>query len=152
MPRTPRYVGLRTFARLPRLEDVEAADAAILGAPLDLGSTFRTGSRYGPAAIREASLLLKPHSEPHDVFPFDDMQVVDAGRRAASPIDIAAAHATIERHARDLRARRDRDRLWGDHSVALPLLAPRPRATGPSRCCSSTPTPIPGTPTSVDTS
>ena len=119
----PRYVGLRTFARLPRLEDVEAADAAILGAPLDLGSTFRTGSQYGPAAIREASLLLKPYSEPHDVFPFDDMQVVDAGDAPASPIDIAAAHVTIERHARDLHERGAIViGLGGDHSVALPLL------------------------------
>lgn len=119
----PRYVGFRTFARLPRLEDVATADAAILGAPLDLGSTFRSGSRYGPAAIREASLLLKPYSEPHDVFPFDDMQVVDAGDAPASPIDIAAAHATIERHARDLHQQGTTViGLGGDHSVALPLL------------------------------
>jgi Arginase family/zinc-ribbon domain len=108
----PRYVGFRTFARLPRLEDVRTADAAILGAPRDLGSTFRSGSRYGPAAIREASLLLKPYSEPHDVFPFDDMQVVDAGDAPASPIDIAAAHATIERHARDLHER-------SSHAIAV---------------------------------
>jgi agmatinase len=119
----PRFVGLRTFARLPRLEDVEGADAAILGAPVDLGSTFRSGSRFGPGAIREASLLLKPYSEAHGVFPFDDMQVVDAGDAPASPIDLVDAHATIERHARDLHERGARViGLGGDHSVALPLL------------------------------
>ncbi len=75
----PRFVGLRTFARLPRLEDVESADAAILGAPVDLGTTFRGGPRFGPAGIREQSLLLKPYNEALDVFPFDSMQVVDAG-------------------------------------------------------------------------
>jgi agmatinase len=119
----PRFLGLRTFARLPRLEDVETADAAVLGAPLDLGTTFRAGPRFGPAGIREASLLLKPYSEPLDVFPFDDLQVVDAGDAPASPIDIIEAHATIEAEARALH-----DRgitvigLGGDHSVALPLL------------------------------
>ena len=119
----PRFVGLRTFARLPRVEDVEGADAAILGAPIDLGSTFRSGSRFGPGAIREASLLLKPYSEAHDVFPFDDLQVVDAGDAPASPIDIVDAHATIERHARDLHERGATViGLGGDHSVALPLL------------------------------
>ena len=96
----PRYVGLRTFARLPRLEDVEAADAAILGAPLDLGSTFRTGSRYGPP--RSA----RPHScsslqRAARRLPLRRHAGRRRGRRAASPIDIAAAHATIERHARD---------------------------------------------------
>ena len=91
----PRFVGLRTFARLPRLEDVGSADAALLGAPIDLGATFRSGARFGPAAIREASLLLKPYSGPLDVFPFDDLQVVDAGDAPAIPIDIIAAHAAI---------------------------------------------------------
>jgi agmatinase len=119
----PRFVGLRTFARLPRLEDVSSADAAVLGAPIDLGTTFRSGARFGPAAIREASLLLKPYSEPLDVFPFDDMQVVDAGDAAAIPIDIVAAHAAIEQEARALHERETAViGLGGDHSVALPLL------------------------------
>jgi guanidinobutyrase / D-arginase len=119
----PRFVGFRTFARLPRLEDVGSADAAVLGAPIDLGTTFRSGPRFGPAAIREASLLLKPYSEPLDVFPFDDMQVADAGDAPASPIDITAAHATIEQGARELHERGIAViGLGGDHSVALPLL------------------------------
>jgi agmatinase len=119
----PRFVGLRTFARLPRFEDVGSADAAVLGAPVDLGTTFRSGARFGPAAIREASLLLKPYSEPLDVFPFDDMQVVDAGDAPAIPIDIIAAHAAIEQEARELHERETAViGLGGDHSVALPLL------------------------------
>jgi agmatinase len=119
----PRFVGFRTFARLPRLEDASHADAAILGAPIDLGTTFRSGPRFGPAAIREASLLLKPYSEPLDVSPFDDMQVVDAGDAPASPIDLVDAHTTIEKHARELHERGTAViGLGGDHSVALPLL------------------------------
>ena len=119
----PRFLGLRTFARLPRLEDVDSADVAILGAPVDLGTTFRGGPRFGPAGIREASLLLKPYNEALDVFPFDALQVVDAGDAPASPIDIIEAHATIEEHARALHERGTTViGLGGDHSVALPFL------------------------------
>jgi agmatinase len=119
----PRFLGLRTFARLPRLEDVESADVAILGAPVDLGTTFRGGPRFGPAGIREQSLLLKPYNEALGVFPFDSMQVVDAGDAPASPIDIIEAHATIEQHARALHeAGTTVIGLGGDHSVALPFL------------------------------
>ena len=56
----PRFAGLRTFARVPTLEQAGRADVAVLGAPFDGGTTFRAGSRYGPGGIREASLLLRP--------------------------------------------------------------------------------------------
>lgn len=128
----PRFVGLRTFARLPRLEDVVVADVAVLGAPVDVGTTFRGGPRFGPAAIREASLLLKPYNEPLGVFPFDEMQVVDAGDAPASPLDIIAAHRTIEQHAAALHgAGTAVIGLGGDHSVALPFLRAAASAHGP---------------------
>ena len=119
----PRFLGLRTFARLPRLEDVDTADVAVLGAPIDLGTTFRGGPRFGPAGIREASLLLKPYNEALGVFPFNELQVVDAGDAPASPIDIIEAHATVEQYARALHERGTTViGLGGDHSVALPFL------------------------------
>src|SRR5205807_3503632 len=80
--RHPRYAGLRTFARLPAIESVGRADVAVLGAPFDGGASFRPGARFGPAAIREASLLLRPYNEPLDTSPFAEAQVADAGRRA----------------------------------------------------------------------
>ena len=68
--RHPRYAGIRTFARLPTVESVARTDVAILGAPFDGGTSFRPGARFGPAAIREAALLLRPYNEPLDVSPF----------------------------------------------------------------------------------
>jgi agmatinase len=67
--RIPRFAGLRTFARLPTLEQAQRADIAVLGAPFDGGATFRAGARYGPAGIREASLLLRPYNEALEVAP-----------------------------------------------------------------------------------
>jgi len=119
----PRYAGIRTFARLPLLDDVGRADVAVLGAPFDGGTSFRPGARFGPAAIREASLLLRPYNEPLDVSPFAELQVADAGDAAPSPLDIAEAHGAIETRAAELHSGGARVLgLGGDHSVALPLM------------------------------
>src|SRR4051794_4359585 len=128
----PRFAGIRTFARLPRREDVPTVDVALLGAPFDGGTTFRAGSRFGPAGIREASLLLRPYNEPLDVSPFDAVQVVDAGDAPVNPIDIQAGHRAIEQSAADLYAAGASVLgLGGDHSVSLPLLRAAAQAHGP---------------------
>jgi arginase family enzyme len=84
----PRFAGLRTFARVPTLEQAGRADVAVLGAPFDGGTTFRAGSRNGPGGIREASLLLRPYNDALDVSPFAERQVVDAGDAPASSVQI----------------------------------------------------------------
>jgi agmatinase len=119
----PRFAGVRTFARLPTLEQAGRADVAVLGAPFDGATTFRAGARFGPAAVREASLLLRPYNEPLDVSPFRSRQVVDAGDAGPNPVDVIAGHAAIEAAARALNDRGARVLgIGGDHSVALPLL------------------------------
>jgi agmatinase len=128
----PRFAGFRTFARLPALEQVGRADVAVLGAPFDSAATFRAGARFGPAAIREASLLLRPYNERQGVAPFASLQVADAGDAPASPIDVEHAHAAIEAAARELAEGGGRVvGLGGDHSVALPLLRAAAAAHGP---------------------
>jgi agmatinase len=121
--RVPRFAGVRTFARLPTLDQAGTADVAVLGAPFDGGTTFRAGPRFGPAAVREASLLLRPYHEQLDVAPFASLQVVDAGDAPANPVDILAAHDTIQESAASLHALGARVLgIGGDHSVSLPLL------------------------------
>ena len=121
--RHPRFAGLRTFARLPQLEAVGRADVAVLGAPFDGAASFRPGARFGPAAIREASLLLRPYNEPLDLLPFAEAQVADAGDAGPDPLEIGAAHAAIQARAAELHDAGARVLgLGGDHSVALPLM------------------------------
>ncbi|MEA2364363.1 MAG: guanidinobutyrase / D-arginase [Thermoleophilaceae bacterium] len=128
----PRFAGLRTFARLPLLEDVGRADVAVLGAPFDGATTFRTGARFGPAAIREASLLLRPYNEALGLAPFAEVQVADAGDAPASPIEVEAAHTAIEQAARAVTEAGGRViGLGGDHSVSLPLIRAAAAAHGP---------------------
>ena len=128
----PRFAGLRTFARLPQLHEVGRADVAVLGAPFDGATTFRAGARFGPAAIREASMLLRPYNEALDVAPFTEVQVADAGDAPASPIDVEAAHRAIEEAARAVVDTGGRVvGLGGDHSVSLPLIRAAAAAHGP---------------------
>lgn len=128
----PRFAGFRTFARLPRIEDVEETRVAILGAPFDGGGTFRTGSRFGPAAVREASLLLRPFDPSLETYPFDRTQIADAGDVALNPVDIEAAHLEITEAATSLHsAGAAVIGLGGDHSVSLPLLRAAAERHGP---------------------
>jgi agmatinase len=119
----PRYAGLSTFARLPRLEDVGHADVAVVGVPFDAGVSYRPGARFGPAHIRQSSRLLRPYNPAQDVSPFATQQVADAGDLPANPFDIADAITAIQAGADDLLQRADRlVTLGGDHTIALPLL------------------------------
>lgn len=128
----PRFAGIRTFARLPMLEQVGRADVAVLGAPFDGGTTFRAGARYGPAGIREASLLLRPYNDALDMSPFAECQVVDAGDASPNPVDIVEAHRSIEQAAGELHSQGTHVLgLGGDHSVSLPFLRAAAATHGP---------------------
>ncbi len=128
----PRYAGLTTFARLPRREDVNRCDVAVVGIPFDSGVTYRPGARFGPSHIRQASRLLRPYNPQLDVSPFAHQQVVDAGDMVANPFDIAAAVAEIDAQATELIGGGARlVTLGGDHTIAYPLLRAHHRHYGP---------------------
>jgi agmatinase len=128
----PRYAGIATFARLPRLEDVGRADIAVVGVPFDSGVSYRPGARFGPAQIREASRLLRPYNPAQDVSPFSSQQVVDAGDIVANPFSIDEAVEQIQDAAAELSGNGTRlVTLGGDHTIALPLLRAAAENNGP---------------------
>ncbi|HET6705031.1 agmatinase [Amycolatopsis sp.] len=130
--RIPRFAGFATFARLPRIDQVERADVAVVGVPFDSGVSYRPGARFGPAAVREASRLLRPYHPELDVSPFAEKQVVDAGDIAVNPFNIGEAIETLQQEAEALQA--DGTRLvtvGGDHTIALPLLRAAAKQHGP---------------------
>ena len=130
--RTPRYAGIATFALLPRLEEVEHADLAVVGVPFDSGVSYRPGARFGPSHVRESSRLLRPYNPVQDTMPFDRVQVADAGDIAVNPFSIDDAVREIEQGADELTA--DGTRLLtlgGDHTIALPLLRSVAKRHGP---------------------
>jgi agmatinase len=120
---SPRFAGIATFARLPRLEEVDHADIVVVGVPFDSGVSYRPGARFGPAHVREASRLLRPYNPVQDVEPFNAQQVVDAGDIVANPFSIDEAVTQIEAAARHLGQHGTRlVTIGGDHTIALPLL------------------------------
>ena len=127
----PRYAGPATFARLPRLDEVDRVDVAVLGMPFDSGVSYRPGARFGPGHVRAASKLLRPYHPALDVSPFAAQQVADAGDLAINPFDLDDAIRSIERGTDDLRSH-DATLLsiGGDHTIALPLLRSLHRAHG----------------------
>ncbi len=129
---SPRYAGLTSFARLPRLTDVPDHDIAVVGVPFDAGVTFRPGARFGPGAIREASRLLRPYNPALDVAPFAASQVVDAGDLDCNPFDITEALREIEEGVAALATNgRPVMVLGGDHTIALASLRALHRQHGP---------------------
>ncbi|MFH8349579.1 agmatinase [Streptomyces sp. NPDC018045] len=120
---TPRYAGPATFARLPRRDEVEHTDIAVVGIPFDSGTTYRPGARFGPAAVRQGSRLLRPYHPGLDVEPFAAQQVTDAGDLLCTPFDIDQAITEITDGATHLLGTcRHAVAIGGDHTIALPML------------------------------
>ncbi len=126
------YAGIATFGRAPHLTDATGADVAILGVPYDSSTSYRGGTRFGPRAIREQSLLLWGYNNAQHVAPFRVLKVVDVGDVDVVPPDILATHRQIELAAkRILEAGAKLLTLGGDHSISLPLLRAHARQHGP---------------------
>src|SRR5580698_8735996 len=94
--RVPRFSGLATFARLPTGEQVGPWDIGVVGVPFDGGTSYRPGARFGPAAVRQGSRLLRPYNPALDASPFAQVQVVDAGDIACTPFSAEEAVGQIE--------------------------------------------------------
>jgi agmatinase len=128
----PRYAGHSTFARLPRIEDVESYDVSVVGVPFDSGVTYRPGARFGPSYIRQGSRLLRPYNPALDVKPFAGIQVVDAGDIAVNPFDIETALDQVRAGVDELASGgRPVVVLGGDHTIALPVLRSMHAQHGP---------------------
>jgi agmatinase len=128
----PRYGGIRTFARQPHSREPEGADVVIVGAPFDLGTSFRPGPRFGPEAIRSASVLLRPYHPPLDVAVLDGLRIVDWGDLELSPGNAERALGQAAEQLRSIVASRARPLLLGgDHSIALAELRALAERHGP---------------------
>lgn len=116
----PRYSGIRTFARRPHSRELDGADVAVVGIPFDGGTSFRPGARFGPEAIRSASVLLRDYHPAIDVDVLGTLEVVDWGDVALSAGNGERAVGEIaEQLERPLAAGATTLALGGDHTVAL---------------------------------
>lgn len=130
---TPRYAGVSTFLRLPHTLRLEDVDVAFLGLPFDGEPGVRAGARFGPKAIREASLTLRPQYNPSQrVAVFERLSVIDYGDAHAVP---GFAERSFDKMAETIRTLHAAGivpiGLGGDHSVLLPELRAAATTHGP---------------------
>src|SRR5215470_16344803 len=112
----PRFAGIASMFRLPVQKDAAGLDMAICGVPLDIGTSNRVGTRYGPRQIRTESVLVRPYGMATGAAPFDSFQVADTGDVALNTYNLAASIGIIERHYDGILAHRAKPvSLGGDH-------------------------------------
>ena len=130
--RSPRFAGLRTFMRLPHVEGTEGIDFAVMGLPFDTATSFRSGARFGPEAIRAMSHLLRPYNPELGVDIFEHLSGVDAGDLPVSPGDTTATYALAAEGMRPyVAAGVFCVVMGGDHAITLAELRALSEAHGP---------------------
>lgn len=77
--KSPRFSGVKTYMRLPHGNELKGADVAVFGVPFDTGTSFRPSARFGPSAIRDASIILKPYCPLIDTNIIESISVLDYG-------------------------------------------------------------------------
>jgi agmatinase len=128
---SPRFTGPSTFARLPVVRDLTDVDVAIVGVPFDTGVTYRVGGRFGPNAVRAASVMLRPYNTNLDVSPFEVLSCVDFGDVAIVPGYIERSYDRIEQAVTPIvEAGVVPLLVGGDHACTLPHLRAT-RSRGP---------------------
>ena len=128
---SPRFTGPSTFARLPYVRTLDEVDIAVVGVPFDTGVTYRVGGRFGPNAVRAASVMLRPYNPNLDIKPFDILSCVDYGDVAIVPGYTERSYAAIEAAVEPIVAAGVVPLLiGGDHSCTLPHLRAT-RSRGP---------------------
>jgi agmatinase len=128
---SPRFTGPSTFARLPHVSTTDDVDLAIVGVPFDTGVTYRVGGRFGPNAVRAASVMLRPYNPNLAVSPFEVLSCVDWGDIAIVPGYTERSYAAIEGAVAPIvEAGVVPLLIGGDHACTLPHLRAT-RSRGP---------------------
>ncbi|MEZ5552104.1 MAG: agmatinase [Pseudomonadales bacterium] len=120
------YGNIFTYLGLPLSRDLGPdVDAVVMGVPYDLGTSGRSGARFGPTGIRQASAQLRWETRrwPWRFALGDLLRVVDYGDLVFENGDSDDMIAQVTAHAeRILSASKTLITLGGDHFVTLPLL------------------------------
>ena len=119
----PRFAGPATMMRLPARESSDGVDVGFIGIPLDVGTSNRPGTRFGPRAIRAESALIRPYNMGTGAAPFESLVVADLGDVAVNTFDLKATVGIIEKEFDEILNTGCRPlSLGGDHTLVLPVL------------------------------
>ncbi len=119
----PRFAGPGTMFRLPSHPSAKNLDIAIIGVPLDIGTSNRSGTRFGPREIRGESVLIRPYGMYTRAAPFDSFQVGDVGDVPLNTFNLLKSIDIIEDFYDQVMSSDAKPlSVGGDHTIALPIL------------------------------
>jgi guanidinobutyrase len=128
----PRFAGRSTMMRLPAMDSAAGLDAAFIGVPLDIGTSLRAGTRFGPRQIRAESVMIRPYNMATGAAPFDSLSVADIGDVAINTYNLLESVRIIEESYDQLLQHPVIPlTLGGDHTITLPILRAIARKHGP---------------------
>lgn len=120
---SPRFAGIATFMRTPAHEISEQVDVGLVGVPFDLGLNYRAGARHGPAAVRDASRIIRRMHPVSGIRPFDICNVADIGDSPINPMSKDKSVAMIQTFFEAIKnAGIVPIAVGGDHTIPLPIL------------------------------
>ena len=128
----PRFAGRSTMMRLPAMDSAAGLDVAFIGVPLDIGTSLRAGTRFGPRQIRAESVMIRPYNMATGAAPFDSLSVADIGDVAINTYNLLESVRIIEEsYDSVLQHPVIPLTLGGDHTITLPILRAIVRKHGP---------------------
>ncbi len=118
-----RFSGPNTFMRLPQATSLAGLDVALLGIPMDIGTSWRSGTRFGPKQIRSESAMIRPYNMATSAAPFDTLQIADIGDLAINTFSLSESLKIIKDSYDGILAQNVIPvAMGGDHSITLPIL------------------------------
>jgi agmatinase len=128
----PRFTGPRTYARLPYIKELEDVQCAVFGMPWDGGTSFRSGARFGPEAIRSASGMIRTYNPVQKIQVFGALSTIDYGDAPTVPGYIEDTLDRIQAFVQPIaEANVVPLGMGGDHSVTLAELRALAAIHGP---------------------
>jgi guanidinobutyrase len=128
----PRFAGHATMFRLPTQTTAQNLDIALVGVPLDIGTSNRSGSRFGPREIRCESVMVRPYGMSTRAAPFDSFQIADIGDVPVNAFNLLESIEIIEGFFDEVLSHDAKTvAMGGDHTVALPILRATAKKHGP---------------------
>ncbi|CUI02132.1 agmatinase [Leisingera aquaemixtae] len=127
-----RFSGPNTFMRLPQATSLDGLDVAVLGVPMDIGTSWRSGTRFGPKQIRAESAMLRPYNMATGAAPFDSLNIADIGDLAINTFSLPDSLRIIQdSYEAILSGAVIPVAMGGDHSITLPILRAIAKKYGP---------------------
>ena len=127
-----RFSGPQTFMRLPQVDSAKGLNVGFIGVPMDIGTSWRSGTRMGPKQLREQSAMIRPYNIQTGAAPFDALECADLGDVAINTFSLSNTIRLIT-EAYDAHLKFDfvPMSLGGDHAMTLPILRSMARKHGP---------------------